>query len=288
MSGTVLLTGASGRLGQRLTTRLQEEGWRVRALVHRTSAPAADEHVDGSITESATVEDALRGCVAVIHLAAVTHARDDRRYREANVGGTERVVWAAERAGIDRLVHISSRAATLDGGWYSRSKLAAESAVSSSALDWTIVRLPELYGASGPEGLDDIIRRARSGRSIFVVGRGEQRICPMHVDDAVTACAHALRAEPAVHKTYTLGGPCLTVREFAGTCVEAASTSARIVAIPEVIIAVAALAARVLPLPLYPDQPARLRSAKPLPSGEAERELSFTMRSLRDGLNAVR
>ena len=52
-------------------------------------------------------------------------------------------------------------------------------------------------------------------------------------------------------------------------------------------VATAAWASRVLPLPLYPDQLARLRSDKPVASVEAARELGFAPRALRDGLGQL-
>jgi hypothetical protein len=49
----------------------------------------------------------------------------------------------------------------------------------------------------------------------------------------------------------------------------------------------ASIAGRILPLPLYPDQLARLRSPKEPPTPEAERELGFRIRSLDEGLTRV-
>ena len=72
MSDLVLLTGASGSLGRRLTPALRDAGWRVRALVHEHPAPEADEQVQGTLTDA---REAMAGVSGVIHAAALTHAR---------------------------------------------------------------------------------------------------------------------------------------------------------------------------------------------------------------------
>jgi len=188
---------------------------------------------------------------------------------------------------VGRLLLISSRTAGADSGWYGATKLAAERLVSASGLAWTIVRLPEVYGAGGRDGVDGVIERARDGRLVLVPGAGESELCPMHIDDAVTACVNALTSDDAAEKTYVVGGSCLSVREFAERCIDAAASRSRILNLPWPLLHAAAAAARFLPLPLAPDQPARLRAAKPIPPPDVAAELSFNVRPLREGLDAV-
>ncbi len=59
------------------------------------------------------------------------------------------------------------------------------------------------------------------------------------------------------------------------------------IAAPWAALALAGVAARALPLPIYPDQGARLRSPKPAPSPEAADDLGFRPRPLTDGLRAL-
>lgn len=256
----------------------------MRALVHRTGVPGADETVDGSLLEPASCRAAVSGCQAVMHGAAVTHARRARSYREVNVDGTQHIVKAAAAAGVERFVLLSSRTAGPASGWYGESKLAAEQVVAAAPFGWTILRLAEVYGTGGREGVDDIVARARAGRTIVLPGRGESGVCPLHVEDAARACVNALEAEGALGQTIVLGGRCLTLREFAERCIELAGTRSRTVKMPWGMLGVAALAARVVPLPLYPDQVARLRAEKRKPSATALSDLGVTPRELADGL----
>jgi nucleoside-diphosphate-sugar epimerase len=282
VAGIVLVTGAAGAVGTRLVPALKEAGWRVRALVHRSAVPGADEQVAGGLEDDDALARASAGADAVLHLAARTHARRTRQYRELNVAGTERLLRAAAEAGVRRFVHVSSRAAAAGGGGYSQTKLEAEEAVERSPLEHVIVRLPEVVGAGSKEGVDDMLARAARGAPIPVVGRGEDVLCPVHVDDAVVVLVRALSAPAG--RTYTIAGDCVSARKLAEECVRVVGSSSRIVPVPVPVVAAGGALARVLPLPLYPDQLARLRCAKPAPSPEAGPELGFDPRPLEAAL----
>lgn len=280
MTGTVLLTGAAGSLGRRLVPALQAAGWHVRALVHRRPVPEADEQAAGDLADAASLRAPLAGVHAVLHAAALTHARRTSAYMAVNVGGTRALVAAARAATVGRFVHVSTSALSEHGGGYSRSKLLAEQVVREAGLPFAIVRLPELYGAGSREGVDRIVAAARAGRRVALVGDGSDLIRPVHVDDAVPAVVAALRAPEAVGHTYTLAGDSMSVRQFAEAC----GAAARPVPVP--LVAAATFAARFLPLPLYPDQLARLRAERPDPSPEAGAHLGFSPRPLAEGLAA--
>jgi 2-alkyl-3-oxoalkanoate reductase len=288
VAAPILVTGASSAIGTRVVEQLRGQGRAVRCLVRHRPVAAADEYVQGDLADAGSLDAAVAGADAVVHLAAVTHARRPRDYVEANVHGTQRLLDAAGRHGVRRFVHVSTRAVSPTGGAYSESKLAAERAVAQAPVEHTIVRLSEMYGGAGAEGIDDIVSRARRGAAIPIVGEGAERVCPMHVDDAVAALVAAVRAPAAAGRTYTLGGECMSIRDFAEACTRAFSTVSRLRPVPVTAVMAAGLLARVLPLPIYPDQLARLRAEdKPQPSAEAEQELGFHTRPLAEGLAAL-
>lgn len=288
MSDTVLVTGGSGTIGRRLIVVLRESGWRVRALRSRRDVPEADETTAGSLFDAPALVEATRDCAAVAHLAGVTHARRSETYQRVNVMGTRNVAAAAEAAGVSRILLISSRAATSTGGAYGVSKLEAEAVVRNAQVPWTIVRLAEVYGARGAEGVNRVIALARDGRRIPLVAGGEDQVCPVHVDDAVAACARALETPTAVGRTYTLAGDCLTLRAFAEACRVAFASDSVITPVPGWLVRGASQAARILPLPLYPDQLERLRAQKEPSSVEAVADLGFAPRPLIRGLRDLR
>ena len=123
---SVLVTGASGRIGRRVTERLLADGRSVRALVVPDDPrrclierPGV-ELVEGSLADEATLLDAVDGAEAVIHLAAALTTRNhvDDEYFEINVAGTYRLLSAIRDRGssVGRFVYISSDAVYWPGG----------------------------------------------------------------------------------------------------------------------------------------------------------------------------
>ena len=284
---TVLVTGGAGIVGSRAVELLGRRGWRVRALVHRRPVAGAAEQVPGDLGDPDRLREAVRGASAVLHLAAVTHARRAALYEAINVTGTANLLQAARDSVPGRFLFVSTRAISPQGGAYSRSKSRAEELVRERAAEHAIVRLPELYGGGGAEGVDEMIARARRGAAIPLVGRGTDILCPVHVDDAVAALVGALESRAAEGRTYTLAGECMSSREVAQQCRRAFGSRSRLLGVPGGAVAAASLISRLAPLGLYPDQLARLRAPKPPPSPEAEAELGFQPRSLAEGLARV-
>ena len=281
---TVLVTGAAGAVGARLLPALREAGWRIRALVHRRPVAAADERVAGDLLDEDSLRAAAAEVDAVVHLAAVTHARRAGVYDRVNREGTAALARAARAAGVRRFVHVSTRAIAREGGAYSRSKAEAEEVVRRFLPEATIVRLPEVFGAGGTEGADAILAAASTGRPVLIVGDGSQELRPVHVADVVSALVAALTSPAAPGRTYTLGGEATTVRGFAEAAVAAHGGRSRVVSIPEPLVLAASVAARIVPLPLYPDQLARLRAPKSEPDDRSGEDLGFAPRPFVDVL----
>ncbi len=120
----VLVTGGTGFIGSHSVAALLSQGHQVRLLVRshdrvaRSLSPlgvAEVESVVGDVTAPRSVEEAMAGCDAVLHAAAVysLDARAATRIGQTNVRGAEIVLGAAARAGLDPIVHVSSYAALL-------------------------------------------------------------------------------------------------------------------------------------------------------------------------------
>lgn len=287
MPSTVLVTGAAGVLGRRLVPLLHDRGHIVRALVHERPVAGADEVAHGDLLDTRSLRAAVIGVDVVLHLAARTHARSSAEYHRFNVTGTANLANAAAAEQTRRFVFLSTRAIAANGGGYSVSKMAAEAVVASSGLDYTTVRLPEVVGAGSSEGVDRMVASALAGRALFVIGEGLQQLCPVHVDDVLPALVMAVENPAAVGRTYTLAGECTTMRSFAERVVAATGGRSKIVAVPAPLIRGLAWAARLVPLPLYPDQYARLSAEKPPASPEAAIDLGFSPRPLDDAIRAL-
>ena len=287
MTRVVLVTGASGGVGRALLPALKSAGWTTRCLLHRRPVEGADELVSGDLRDDENLARAVSGADAIVHLAAATHARSASAYERVNVDGTRALARAAAAAEVVRFLHVSTRAISPEGGAYSRSKLRSEEVVKKSGVEYVIVRLPEVYGLGGSEGVDDIIDRARRGSAIPIIGRGSDEICPVHADDVIPPLVAALVSPSAANRTYTLAGDRMSVREFAELCNAAFGSRSRIVAIPQLVVSAAAVASRFLPLPIYPDQLARLRAPKELASPGVLKQLGFEPQALAVRLAAL-
>lgn len=110
-----LVTGGIGTVGKSVLERLARHGWEIRVL-DRTpegDVPELGLNIDyraGDITQFDEVRDAVRGCDAIVHLAAIAHPMfmPPHELFHINVQGTYNVFEAAASEGISRIVQASS------------------------------------------------------------------------------------------------------------------------------------------------------------------------------------
>ena len=116
VTGTCLVTGATGLVGNNVVRQLLAGDHDVRVLVRSTSpvgdsalAGLAVDRVTGGLADEALLDRALEGVSCVVHSAAFVHCgwRHGDAMREVNVEGTRRIARAARRAGV-RIGHVSS------------------------------------------------------------------------------------------------------------------------------------------------------------------------------------
>lgn len=113
--GAIVVTGATGHLGNALARELVARGRRVRALVlpgedTRPLAGVDVERVEGSILDVGGLARVFRGAEAVFHLAGIVAIVPGkaRLLHQVNVAGTRNVVETCLRAGVGRLVYTAS------------------------------------------------------------------------------------------------------------------------------------------------------------------------------------
>lgn len=231
MSGskTAVVTGAGGFIGSALVRRLVEEGYRVRSVVLEGAPETFLEGVDteifyGDITDPVTLKPAFKGADAAFHLAAL--ARDwgpSWLFRRLNYEGVLNVLDVAERAGVGRLLHVSTlavhaykptfggdetvpRDSTLNA--YCTYKRFGEEAVrermEAGRIPVTIVR-PGIF-PFGPRDTTSFYPMARAlEKGLFrYVNGGRSRISVAYVENLADGIVAAARHPDAVGETFVI------------------------------------------------------------------------------------
>lgn len=223
---TELITGATGFIGGRLLTALRRDGARPRIFARRPVALGDDvETATGALDDAEAVARACAGVEVVYHCAGYAHADRDPRsaalHREINREGARIVAEAAARAGVRRMVLLSSvkamgptGAAPADEDWpvapsddYGCAKRAAEQAVAAiDGLESCRLRLAMVYGAGGRGNLERMARLVARGLFPPPPETGNRRSL-VHVDDVVAAMRLAARHPAAADATFIVAHP---------------------------------------------------------------------------------
>ncbi|MFC3494613.1 NmrA family NAD(P)-binding protein [Glycomyces rhizosphaerae] len=185
---TILVTGATGKVGRRLTARLREAGHRVRAVSRSTDIPF-------------DWQDATTWAAALDGVAAVYLIPPDEPIP------AEAFVAAAEQAGVRRLVAQSGRriqllAEAAGVGPEVIGMYAAQEAVKASNLEWTVLQANN-FNQNFSEG--DMLPAILAGELFLPV---EGTVEPFIDVDDIAAVAAAVLTEDGHHgKVYELSGP---------------------------------------------------------------------------------
>jgi nucleoside-diphosphate-sugar epimerase len=210
----VLVTGGGGFIGKAVVRALLDRGWTVRTL-SRGAYPELEawgvEAVRGDLGDLDDVVAAVRGCDAVVHVAAkpgVWGRYAD--YHRTNVEGTDHVIRACIGNGVRTLVYTSTPSVAHGGGdlrgvdesapyaeggdrtHYQRTKIEAEKlvlAANTPALQTVALRPHLVWGPGDPNFMPRLIERARAGRLRLVDG-GAAKVDVTYIDTA--AHAHLL------------------------------------------------------------------------------------------------
>jgi len=237
VTGPVFLTGATGFVGGALLERLLADGTEVRALVRGGVAADAMRRVgavpvQGDLLGETDLAPAMAGCSLLFHAAGLNHfcMPDPKPLFRVNVEGTVRLIEAAARAAVPRLVYTSS-AATLGEdqgsigsansahrGWflsaYERSKYLAERAAlrASDNLGVELICLnpSSVQGPGRASGTARWLIRYASGRLHWMI---QTRVSLVDIADCTEA--HVLAAARGVPgRRYVISGPARPIGEL--------------------------------------------------------------------------
>ncbi|MHC8340200.1 NAD-dependent epimerase/dehydratase family protein [Pseudomonas sp. HLT2-19-2] len=227
----ILITGGAGFIGSHLTDSLVGKGYAVRILDDLSTGKLSNlpleknhvEFVEGDVADAALVAKVMKGCQAVVHLAAVASVQasvdDPVRTHQSNFIGTLNVCEAMRQSNVKRVVFASSAAVYGNNGEgqaineeipkapltpYASDKLASEYYFDfyrrQHALEPVVFRFFNIFGprqdpSSPYSGVISIFsERAQKGLPITVFGDGEQTRDFVYVEDLVKILVQAVEA----------------------------------------------------------------------------------------------
>lgn len=251
----ILVTGSNGFVGQQLCRTLHTRNMPFRGAVRNN--PQDGQVAVGNLNGATDWQTALAGCDAVIHAAARVHVMSDtdddplRAYREVNVDATLNLARQAHRAGVKRLVFVSSvkvngeatttkpfsgsdRSMPCDP--YGQSKMEAEAALLAfgleSGLEIAIVRPPLVYGPGVKANFLNLIKLVQRGLPLpFRLATGLRSIVALDnlVDLLILCCSHP---NAVGHVFMVSDGGDLTVRQLVDSIALAMGKTILMVPVP--------------------------------------------------------
>jgi len=217
-----LVTGANGFIGSHICELLVAKGLRVRGMVRKTSDLTWIRKLDmelvcGDVRDSGSIDKATDGTDWVFHAAATVRPRDPKDYEEVNYKGAKTIAESCVKAGVKRLVFLSSTAASGPAvgtmfptteeqecepvSRYGRGKLKAEEAVLelTDRLHSVVVRYPAVYG---PRDRDSLVLLRNLKRGVRPVFGGTFSV--VHVEDAAQGAVLAAERDVESGSVYVI------------------------------------------------------------------------------------
>jgi nucleoside-diphosphate-sugar epimerase len=316
----VFVTGGTGFIGGAVVRQLRARGDDVVALVRNPAKGAPLEElgctlVPGDLNDERAIRSGMEGCDAVIHAAAVYEvgipASERESMREANVGGTERVLGAASEAKVPKVVYVSTVAVfgnthgrVVDETYehpadsftseYEKTKWEAHQVVEQligEGLPCVIVQPGGVYGPGDESATGRLLEQFLEGK-MPLIPFPDLGMCLTHVEDIAAGILLALD-QGEVGEAYVISGPVTTVREAIEVVAAETGRKAPRYAMPtglmKLMTPFGALVGKVM------NQPPNLRELISSADGvtfwanhdKATRELGYEPRGLQEGIHAM-
>lgn len=278
----LLVTGGTGFVGRAVVAQARAAGWRVLVASRQADARDPDQR---AYELGRPVEDALLAGVSHVIHAAYVKAGEVPDAFQTNVAAGQALLDAAQRAGVERCVLVSSFSAGVDArSVYGRQKAALEERF--TAAEQGFVRLGLVLGNGGVAGA--MAAHVKRWRALPVLGDGLQPVQTVHVEDAARALVAALGAKA--------GGPwnvaeqdAVPYRTFCRLLARTVGVRAVLVPVPERPLALLVRVAKRLhvPVPVSSESIQGLAALRAWDTSTSVAALGITVRRCEESLAAL-
>jgi NADH dehydrogenase len=210
---TVTVFGGTGFLGRRVVRQLLGQNLSARIAsrhperVPSTSEGTALQSIRADINDEDAVVAAVAGAYGVVNVVSLYVERGTETFHAVHVEAAGRLARQAQRAGVERLVHVSGIGAdATSGSLYIRNRGEGELAVQAAFANAIIIRPAVMFGRDDAL-LNTLVKLLKRLPAYPMFGRGLTRLQPAHAEDVAEAIARCLQPAAANPVTYEFGGP---------------------------------------------------------------------------------
>lgn len=201
----VLVAGASGFVGRRLTKALEDAGHDVRAMTRNPldySGPGTP--VYGDVHDADSLPDALEGCSAAYYLV---HSLDSPEFERLDAEAARAFGKAAAAAGVEQIIYLGGLGSDSDKlSAHLRSRREVESLLGDAGVPVTVLRAGIVVGHGGISW--EITRQLVEHLPAMITPRWVRtKTQPIAVDDVVRYLVGVLGNSAAIGRVFEVGGP---------------------------------------------------------------------------------
>lgn len=199
----ILLTGATGYLGQYVAEKLIEKEYPTRLIVRNKQKvkfnPQTFEIVEAQVTQPETLKTVFQDIDIVISTLGITKQKDGLTYMDVDFQGNMNLLENAKKNGVKKFIYVSA----LNGEKIKHLKIAQAKELFvdeliKSGLDYCILRPNGFFS-----DMTEFLKMAKKG-TVNLFGDGSYKMNPIHGEDLASVCVEAIILKD---KIVEVGGP---------------------------------------------------------------------------------